>query len=154
MGIALPCAVGVHFANRGATVIAIDGDGSIKMNMGEIHTVGSLGLPIKVLLLNNHGDGMLRNIQAANYHGDYTATERHFDANFAQIAKECGFAFCKKIVRRPDLGPAPAQSIAAQGPSFLEVVTDMDEVVYPRIPAGKGYKEMILGPFIQGRAGW
>ena len=38
--------------------------------------------------------------------------------------------------------------IAADGPAFLEVVTDKDEVVYPRIPAGKGYREMIFGPFI------
>ena len=149
MGFALPCAVGVYFANPEATVIAIDGDGSIKMNMGEIHTVGSLGLPIKVLLLNNHGDGMLRNIQDAEYGGDYTATERHFDANFAQIARECGFSFCRKIVQRADLGPSLSEFLAAKGPSMLEVVTDTNEVVYPRIPGGKGYKDMILGPFIK-----
>jgi len=117
--------------------------------MGEIHTVGSLGLPIKVLLLNNHGDGMVRNIQAASYQGKYTATKRHFDANFAQIAKECGFCFCRKIVRRADLATALSEFVAAKGPAFLEVVTDLDEVVYPRIPAGKGYKDMILGPFIK-----
>jgi acetolactate synthase-1/2/3 large subunit len=93
---------------------------------------------------------MLRNIQAANYGAEYTATERKFDANFAQIAKECGFSFCRKIARRADLAPSLSEFMAAEGPSLLEVVTDMDEVVYPRIPAGKGYKDMILGPFIKG----
>ena len=149
MGFALPCAIGVHYANPEATVIAIDGDSSIKMNMGEIHTIGSLGLPIKVLLLNNHGDGMVRNIQDADYQQLHTATERSFDANFAQIAKECGFSFCRKIEHRPDLETSLREFLAATGPSFLEIVTDRNEMVYPRIPIGKGYRDMILGPFIR-----
>jgi acetolactate synthase-1/2/3 large subunit len=149
MGFALPGAVGAYYANPTATVIAIDGDGGIKMNMGEIHTIGSLMLPIKVLLLNNHGDGMLRNIQAADYGGVYVASERCFDANFAEIARECGFTFCRKITKREELVPNMRELIAADGPAFLEVVTDKDEMVYPRIPAGKGYRDMILGPFIK-----
>jgi acetolactate synthase-1/2/3 large subunit len=148
MGFALPGAVGAHYADPTATVIAVDGDGGIKMNMGEIHTIGSLRLPIKVLLLNNHGDGMLRNIQAADYGGVYVATERLYDANFAEIARECGFAFCRKISKREELVSSMREFIAADGPAFLEVLTDKNEVVYPRIPAGKGYREMILGPFI------
>jgi acetolactate synthase-1/2/3 large subunit len=149
MGFALPCAIGVHCANPKATVIAIDGDSSIKMNMGEIHTIGSLDLPIKVLLLNNHGDGMVRNIQDADYQGLHTATERSFDADFAQIAKECGFSFCRKIKHRLDLEPTLREFLAATGPSFLEIVTDRNEIVYPKVPIGKGYKDMILGPFIR-----
>lgn len=149
MGFALPCAIGVHYANSEATVIAIDGDSSIKMNMGEIHTIGSLGLPIKILLLNNHGDGMVRDIQDADYQQLHTATERSFDANFAQIAKECGFTFCRKIKDRQDLEPSLREMLSATGPSFLEIVTDRNEMIYPRIPIGKGYRDMILGPFIR-----
>ena len=91
---------GVHFANPEARVIAIDGDSSIKMNMGEIHTIGSLGLPIKVLLLNNHADGMVRSIQASLYNRQFTGSERSFDANFGNVAKECGFTWCRKVRRR------------------------------------------------------
>ena len=149
MGFALPSAIGVHYANSKSTILAIDGDSSIKMNMGEIHTIGSLGLPIKILLLNNHGDGMVRNIQDANYQRVHTATERSFDANFAQIAKECGFTFHRKIKHRQDLEPSLREMLSATGPSFLEIVTDTNEIVYPRIPIGKGYRDMILGPFIK-----
>ena len=149
MGFALPCAIGVHYANSKSTVLAIDGDSSIKMNMGEIHTIGSLGLPIKILLLNNHGDGMVKNIQDADYQQVHTATERSFDANFAQIAAECGFTFHRKIKDRRDLEPSMREMLNATGPSFLEIVTDTNEVVYPRIPIGKGYGDMILGPFIK-----
>jgi acetolactate synthase-1/2/3 large subunit len=39
--------------------------------------------------------------------------------------------------------------LGATGPSFLEIVTDRNEMIYPRIPIGKGYRDMILGPFIR-----
>ena len=149
MGFSLPSAVGVYYANPSARVIAIDGDGSIKMNMGEIHTIGSLGLPIKVLLLNNHADGMVRTIQATNYDRQFVGTERDFDANFADIAGECGFAWYRKVRDREALEPAMTEFLAAEGPCFLEVVTDRDESIYPVIPAGKGYRDMVLGPYIK-----
>lgn len=149
MGFSMPASIGVHFANPDARVIAIDGDGSLKMNMGEIHTIGSLNIPIKVLLLNNHADGMVRKIQQVFYDGQCTASERGFDANFARIAKECGFKWTRKVRKREDLEPAMMEFLAADGPCFLEVVTDRDEGVYPVIPQGKGYKDMVLGPYIK-----
>lgn len=148
MGFSLPAAIGVYLADPTARVIAIDGDSSIKMNMGEIHTIGSLGIPIKVLLLNNHADGMVRNIQAAFYDRQFTATERSFDANFANIAKECGFTWSRKIQKPEELERTMQEFLAADGPCFLEVVTDREEGVYPLIPQGKGYKDMVLGPYI------
>jgi acetolactate synthase I/II/III large subunit len=148
MGFCLPCAVGAHFAAPAKTVVAIDGDSCIKMNMGEIHTIGSLGLPVKVLLLNNHVDGMVRNIQAVEYGGVYTATERGFNADFSRIAAECGFSFFRKVEERKELAGALSDFISAEGPSFLEVATDPDEMVYPKVPLGKGYRDMVLGPHI------
>lgn len=149
MGFSLPVSIGAHFANPDAQVIAIDGDSSIKMNMGELHTIGSLGIPIKVLLINNHADGMVRSIQDALYDGQHTASERNFDANFAHIARECGFGWCRKIQSRAYLEDALDAFLEAEGPAFLEIVTDRDEVIYPLIPQGKGYNDMILGPFIR-----
>jgi acetolactate synthase I/II/III large subunit len=149
MGFSLPSSIGVHYANPHAQVIAIDGDGSIKMNMGEIHTIGSLCLPIKVIMLNNHADGMVRSIQAVFYNRQFTGSERNFDANFSNIAKECGFTWCRKIRTREELEPTLKEFLAAQGPCFLEIVTDREEAVYPVIPQGKGYKDMVLGPHIK-----
>jgi acetolactate synthase I/II/III large subunit len=154
MGFSLPSSIGAHYANPDAVVIAIDGDSSIKMNMGEIHTIGSLGLPIKVLLLNNHGDGMIRGIQTALYEKQYTGSERGYDASFANIAKECGFTWTRKIRRHDELEPSLNEFLAADGPCFLEVVIDRDEAVYPLIPIGKGYKDMILGPYIKESSVW
>ncbi|MDP8236287.1 MAG: thiamine pyrophosphate-binding protein [Candidatus Erginobacter occultus] len=148
MGFALSAAVGAHFADPAARTIAIDGDGSIKMNLGEIHTIGALGLPIKVLLLNNHADGMVRTLQAAVYGRRFIATEREFDADFSRIAAECGFAWHRKVREREELEGALDEFLEASGPCFLEVVTDREEGVFPFIPAGKGYRDMVLGPYI------
>ena len=151
MGFSLPASIGAHFATPEAQIIAIDGDSSIKMNMGELHTIGSLGIPIKVLLVNNHADGMVRTIQEVLYDGRFTASEREFDANFANIARECGFGWCRKIDDRANLEDALNDFLAADGPAFLEIVTDREEAVYPLIPQGKGYNDMILGPYIKKR---
>jgi len=149
MGFALPTAIGVHYANPEATVIAIDGDGSLLMNLGELFTVGKYRLPVKILMLNNHGDCMVRNIQDILYDGAHVGTKKITSVSFANVAKEMGFNFHQRVEDRSDLIEALENFIQADGPSFLEVVCDVDEVLYPRIPAGMGYKDMILGPHME-----
>jgi len=63
-----------------------------------------------------------------------------------------GFRFHQRVEDRQDLKKSLEEFIAADGPAFLEVVTDVDEMLYPRIPAGKGYKDMILGPYMEKKA--
>ena len=63
MGFGLPAAIGAQFARPDRTVIDIDGDGSIRMNIGELETATTYKTPIKVIVLNNYGDGMVRQWQ-------------------------------------------------------------------------------------------
>jgi acetolactate synthase-1/2/3 large subunit len=150
MGFALPCAIGAHLADPATKMLAIDGDASLRMNMGELHTIGTRCLPIKVLLLNNHSTGMVRNIQTARYEGKIIATEETCrTVSFADIAGQCGFEMADKIEKRADLKTALNNMLACEGPAFLEVVTDIEEAVYPVIAPGDGYRQMNLGPFIR-----
>ena len=149
MGFSLPTAIGAQLANPDATIISIDGDGSMLMNLGELFTIGKYELPVKVLLLNNHGDCMVRNIQDLVYGGSYVGTKKITSVSFANVAKELGFRFARRVEERQDLEAGLKAFIEADGPSFLEVVTDVDEMLYPRIPAGLGYKDMILGPHME-----
>ena len=149
MGFAVPAAIGAQYANPSATVIAIDGDGSLLMNFGELFTIGKYELPVKVLLLNNHGDCMVRNIQDLLYGGSYVGTKKNTSVSFANVAGEMGFKFNRRVEERHELKKSLEEFIAADGPAFLEVMTDVDEMLYPRIPAGKGYKDMILGPYME-----
>ncbi len=149
MGFALPTAVGAHYANPDDTIITIDGDGSLLMNLGELFTVSKYQLPVKILLLNNHGDCMVRNIQDLIYGGAHVGTKKITDISFANVAQEMGFAYSRRIDNRDELKQGLEDFISAEGPSFLEVVTDVDEMLYPRIPSGMGYKDMILGPHME-----
>ena len=149
MGFALPTAIGAHYANPDDTIIAIDGDGSLLMNLGELFTVGKYQLPVKILLLNNHGDCMVRNIQDLMYGGAHVGTKKITDISFANVAQEMGFAYSRRIENRDELKQGLEDFIGAEGASFLEVVTDVDEMLYPRIPSGRGYKDMILGPHME-----
>lgn len=149
MGFAVPAAIGAQYANPSATVIAIDGDGGLLMNFGELFTIGKYELPVKVLLLNNHGDCMVRNIQDLLYGGSYVGTKKITSVSFANVAGEMGFKFNRRVEERHELKKSLEEFIAADGPAFLEVMTDVDEMLYPRIPAGKGYKDMILGPYME-----
>lgn len=149
MGFALPNAVGTHFADRSATVLAIDGDGSILMNLGEMFTIGRYALPIKILLLNNHGECMVRNYQKLVHQGNYVATEKLSSVSFANIARDMNFSFAQRIEDRSQLEAGLKALLNTDGPCFLEVICDEDEMLYPRIPAGQGYAKMILGPYME-----
>jgi acetolactate synthase-1/2/3 large subunit len=149
MGFSLPAAIGAQYANPEATIISIDGDGSLLMNLGELFTIGKYELPVKVLMLNNHGDCMVRNIQDLMYSGSYVGTKKVTSVSFANVAGELGFRFARRVEDRGELAESLKAFIEADGPSFLEVVTDVDEMLYPRIPAGLGYKDMILGPHME-----
>ena len=152
MGFSIPAAIGAHYANPDIKVIAIDGDGSLRMNMGELHTIGQYNLPVKILLLNNHSDGMVKMVQKATYpqkENPYTGTCRPTDVNFSNIAKECGFTFSLRINKREEISSSIKKLIDSDGPGFLEVICDPLEEIYPRIPGGKHYKDMVLGPYMK-----
>ena len=149
MGFSMPSAIGAQHANPDATIIAIDGDGSLLMNLGELFTIGKYQLPIKVLVLNNHGDGMVRNIQKFLHDGNYVGTKKITNVSFANVAGEMGFDYHRCIREREELQDGLEGLLAAEGPAFLEVMTDVEEVLYPRIPMGMGYDGMILGPFME-----
>jgi len=148
MGFGLPNAVGAQFANPESTVLVIDGDGSFRMNMGEIYTIGLYNLPVKILLLNNLSDGMVRNLETVAYEGRHSATERNTDFNFSDMAKIFGFKFSVRVTEKDNLENSIVSFLNEKGPALLEVMTDIDEAIYPVVPAGKGYHEMNLGPYI------
>ena len=76
MGFGLPAAIGAQFARRDRLVIDIDGDASIRMNLGELETVTTYDLPVKVVVLNNFGDGMVKQWQKLFFKGRLSASDK------------------------------------------------------------------------------
>ncbi len=149
MGFALPTAVGAAVADPATPVLVIDGDSCLRMNMGEIYTIGTRKLPIKILMMNNRSAGMVRNIQTAKFGGRIVATDEPDAVSYANIAKECGFTHVDTLEKKEDIRDKLAQLLAAEGSGFLEVITDREEVLYPIIYPGTGYQDMVVGPYMQ-----
>jgi acetolactate synthase-1/2/3 large subunit len=152
MGFGLPAAVGAQFAQRGRLVIDFDGDASIRMNIGELETVTTYDLPIKVVVLNNFGDGMVRQWQKLFHKGRMSASDKSLHTkDFVKAAKADGFKYAVRLDQKADVPRIVSEFITFKGPAFLEVIIDRDAGVYPMVGPGLGYSEMITGEHIPSR---
>jgi acetolactate synthase-1/2/3 large subunit len=152
MGFGLPAAIGAQLANPGALVIDVDGDGSIRMNLGELETLTTYDIPVKVLVLNNLGDGMVRQWQDLFYVSRYSGSDKTLHKkDFIKAAEADGFEFARRVTEIADVRPALEAFTAFKGPAFLEVMVDQGAHVYPMIGPGMGYKDMITGKWIPSR---
>ena len=152
MGFGLPAAIGAQFAHPDRLVIDIDGDGSMRMNIGELETATTYGLPVKVVVFNNYGDGMVRQWQKLFYQGRMSGSDKSLHSkDFVRTAEADGFRFARRLERKDDIPGVIADFIAFDGPAFLEVIIDPDAGVYPMVGPGLSYDKMITGDFIVAR---
>jgi acetolactate synthase I/II/III large subunit len=152
MGFGLPAAIGAQFARRDKLVIDIDGDASIRMNLGELETVTTYNLPIKVVVLNNFGDGMVRQWQKLFFKGRMSASDKSLHKkDFVKAAQADGFPYAVRLDRKSDVARVVEEFIRFDGPAFLEVIIDPDAGVYPMVGPGQAYDEMITGDHIESR---
>jgi acetolactate synthase I/II/III large subunit len=152
MGFGLPAAVGAQFAQRSRLVIDIDGDASIRMNLGELETVVTYDLPIKVVVLNNFGDGMVKQWQKLFFKGRLSASDKSLHTkDFVKTALADGFKFAVRLDKRADVPRVVEEFVRFEGAAFLEVMIDQDAGVYPMVGPGQAYDEMITGDYIASR---
>jgi len=152
MGFGLPAAIGAQIAQPQRLVIDIDGDSSIRMNIGELETVTTYALPVKVVVLNNFGDGMVKQWQKLFFKGRLSASDRSLHKkDFVKAAQADGFRYAARLEHKADVPRVIAEFLAFEGPAFLEVMIDPDAGVYPMVGPGQSYEEMITGDFIPSR---
>jgi acetolactate synthase I/II/III large subunit len=153
MGFGLPAAIGAQFAHPDKLVIDIDGDASIRMNLGELETVTTYDLPVKVVVLNNNGDGMVKQWQKLFFRGRLSASDKSLHKkDFIKAAQADGFPFAVRLDRKEDVPRVVKEFIESTGPAFLEVCIDPDAGVYPMVGPGQAFEQMITGDFIPSRA--
>jgi acetolactate synthase-1/2/3 large subunit len=152
MGFGLPAAVGAQFAQRDRLVIDVDGDASIRMNIGEMETVTTYALPVKVLVLNNCGDGMVKQWQKLFHKGRLSGSDKSLHTkDFVKAAQADGFKYAVRLDRKADVPRVIAEFIGFEGAAFLEVMIDQDAGVYPMVGPGQAYEDMITGDHIPSR---
>ena len=152
MGFGLPAAIGAQVACPERTVIDVDGDGSLRMNLGELETATTYDLPVKVLLLNNLGDGMVRQWQKLYFGQRFSGSDKSLHKkDFVKAAEADGFGFAKCLTDKSKVKQTLEEFVKHKGPAFLEVRIDPDACVYPMVGPGMGYKDMVTGEFITPR---
>ena len=152
MGFGLPAAIGAQFAKPNLVVIDIDGDASMRMNLGELETVTTYDLPVKVVVLNNLGDGMVKQWQKLFFKGRLSASDKSLHKkDFVKAAEADGYEYSARLSNKNDLEKIIKEFMEFSGPAFLEVMIDPDAGVYPMVGPGMSYDQMITGDFIPTR---
>lgn len=144
MGYGLPASMGAQIAAPGRTVVAMIGDGGFQMTIQELGTIAQNNLPVKIVLLNNHFLGMVRQWQQLFFEKRYSFTELT-NPDFITIAKGFGIPGTK-VDERDDLDAAVKQMLDQPGPFLLEVTIEKEDNVFPMVPSGASVSQVMLEP--------
>jgi acetolactate synthase-1/2/3 large subunit len=144
MGYGVPAAVGAQFANPDKKVWAIVGDGGFQMTMCELATAALHKLPIKVLIINNHYLGMIRQWQELFYDNRLSGADLEGNPDFVLLAKAFGIKGWR-ITRAGDVDRViKAAMNYNDGPCLIDAEVLKEDNVFPMIPAGAALKDMLI----------
>jgi acetolactate synthase-1/2/3 large subunit len=141
MGFGLPAAIGVKLARPDEEVWSINGDGGFQMNIQELGTILQEKLNVNILILNNSFLGMVRQWQDLFYDKNFAQTEL-INPDFGKIAEAYGISY-RKVEKVEDIKAALEWSKLEQKATIVEFICDSSEHVFPMIPSGASYSEMI-----------
>ncbi|HIX59033.1 MAG TPA: biosynthetic-type acetolactate synthase large subunit [Candidatus Blautia gallistercoris] len=156
MGYGFPGALGAKIGNPDSTVISINGDGGIQMNIQEFATAVIEKLPVILCVFNNSYLGMVRQWQRLFYGKRYSMTELNpmregdteppkYRPDFVKLAESYG-AYGIRVDRQEDIASAFAEARThTDAPTIIEFIIDEEELVYPMIKPGGTLEEMIMG---------
>ncbi|TLD71980.1 biosynthetic-type acetolactate synthase large subunit [Phragmitibacter flavus] len=143
MGFGFPAAIGAQLGCPDATVISISGDGGFQMTLFELATAAILKLPIKILVLNNHYLGMVRQWQELFFENRESGVDLIGNPDFIKLAAAYGIKGFH-IGRPADVGRVLQQALDYNdGPCLIEAECIKHENVYPMIPAGAALEDML-----------
>jgi len=150
MGFGLPAAMGAQLGQPGKVVIDIDGDASYMMTCYELATIAEYDIPVKVAILNNDFQGMVKQWQDLFY-GERYSQSRMKNPHFAKMAEAFGVRGIK-CEHKCDVEKTVKEMLAHKGPVVVDFVVEPNEHVYPMVPSGKGLHEQVLGVVGQDRS--
>jgi acetolactate synthase I/II/III large subunit len=143
MGFALPASIGAAVSVAPRPVVVIAGDGAFQCNLQELQTVVRNRLPVKIVVINNHCHGMVRQFQQSYFKEQYQSTLWGYNTpDFARVAQAFGIASC--TVRNDSEIESGLHCLweDPSAPALIEVVIDTFTNVYPKIAFGRPLTEM------------
>lgn len=143
MGFGMPAAMGVKVALPEHQVICISGDASFQMNLQELGTLAQYGINIKIVVINNFWQGMVRQWQEAFYEERYSHSDMTKGVpNFTKLAEAFGIKGMA-VSDRANLQDAVAEMLAHDGPVLLDAHVTRNENCYPMVAPGKSNAQML-----------
>lgn len=142
MGFALPAAIGAKYGAPDRQIIAVMGDGGAQMNIQELGTIMQFQSNVKILILNNHYLGMVRQWQELFHEKRYSFTDIK-SPDFVAVAKGYGIKG-KFISNRKELKESLKQMLQYPTSFLLEIEVAHEDNVFPMVPQGKGVAEIVL----------
>ena len=142
MGFGLPAAIGAKLGAPERTVCLFVGDGGLQMTIQELGTIMQERLDVKIILLNNHFLGMVRQWQELFFNERYSATEME-NPDFVAIARAFRIA-SREVSRREELDEAIEEMMATDGPYLLVADVEKCGIIYPMVPAGASISNILM----------
>lgn len=141
MGFSLPAAMGAAFARNDFPIISISGDGGIQMNIQELATIRENNIPVKIIILNNGYLGMVRQWQELFWRKRYSHVEMS-GPDYVKLAEAYGIPAFRASVTEEVEGVLRSL-LSTDGPALAEFKVVKEDNVYPMIPAGQTYNEIM-----------
>jgi acetolactate synthase-1/2/3 large subunit len=146
MGFGFPAAIGAQFARPNDIVVAVVGDGGYQMTLCELATAALHKLPVKILVLNNHYLGMVRQWQELFFDNRESGVNLEGNPDFVKLAEAYGIAGFN-IKRPADVGKILQKALDYNdGPCVINAECIKTENVFPMIPAGAALEDMLVEP--------
>ncbi len=141
MGYALPASIGASVASNKTRVICIDGDGSIQINLQELHTIKKLKLPIKIFILNNNGYGIIKQFQGLYLNKRYEASGKGVsNPNFKKISYAFDINY-NLIKSHKDLNKIN-RIITSKKAEIIEINLNNNQKIIPKLQFGKPIEDL------------
>lgn len=143
MGYALPAAIGAAFAQPGCPILCVTGDGGFQLNLQELQTLQYHGLPLKIVVMNNRGYGIIKQFQQLYLEGRYAATGEGYSCpDFGDVIRAYRLPFAR-AEGDGDIDAGLDALLSSPGPSALEVVIDPEEKITPKLGWGRPIEDQL-----------
>ncbi len=141
MGYSLPASIGASIVKNKKRIICIDGDGSIQINLQELHTIDKLKLPIKIFILNNNGFGIIKQFQELYLKKRYEASGKGVsNPNFKKIAN--AFNINYNLIKNHDDLNKLKKILNSKNAEIIEVNLKDDQKIIPKLQFGNPIEDL------------
>ena len=144
MGYAFPAAIGASIALNKKKIICIDGDGSIQINIQELQTLVSNKLPIKIIVINNNGYGIIKQFQELYLQKRHEAVDPKkgvTNPDFLKVAKAYGINY-SEIKNNSDIDKVLKKTIRSKKAEFINIFTKPDQKIIPKLTFGSPLEDL------------